>query len=100
MSTELVRLDDAGKVAQSTRIQPPLSRDLWDDRHLMTRPESAENPGKLAVELAGHAYLWGGAVSIQAERVRNTPTPFERHVDGYFLVLAIRQVLRSAEAMH
>jgi len=65
----------------------------------MTRPRPGDNPGKIAVELAGHAHLWGGAVSIQAERVRNATGPYERHVDGYFLVFAIRQVVRSAEAM-
>lgn len=72
---------------------------LWDDCHLMTRPRPGENPGRIAVELAGHAHLWGGAVSIEVDRVRSAKGAYERHVDGYFLVFAIRQVVRSAEAM-
>jgi hypothetical protein len=37
---------------------------------------------------------------LEAERVRKADTPKLHHIDGYLLVLAIRQVLRSAEAMN
>jgi hypothetical protein len=60
---------------------------------------SSTNPGKLAVELAGHAYVWGQAVGLEADRALTAPTALNHHVDGYLLILAIRQVLRSADAM-
>ena len=65
----------------------------------MEESKAPTNPARLPVELAGHALVWGQAVALQAERVRNAATVAGRHIDGYFLVLAIRQVLRSAEAM-
>jgi hypothetical protein len=65
----------------------------------MEGSKAPTNPATLAVELAGHAYVWGQAVGLEAERVRSAATVAERHIDCYLLVLAIRQVLRSAEAM-
>lgn len=61
--------------------------------------DTSRNPAALAVELAGHAYAWGQAVVIQSQRLRETDSPLYRHVDSYLLVIAMRQVLRCAEAM-
>ena len=58
------------------------------------------NPAGLAVELSLHLRLWREAVELEADRLRTAPTIAHRHIDGYFLVVAIRQVLLSAEAMN
>jgi hypothetical protein len=65
----------------------------------MDGSRAPKNPATLAVVLAGHAYVWGQAVGIEAERILSAATGTERHIDCYLLVLAIRQVLRSADAM-
>lgn len=45
--------------------------------------------------------IWGQAVGVQANRaVKNATSIADRHVDGYLLILALRQVLRSASAMN
>ena len=68
----------------------------------MTGPgfDPGRNPARLPVELGGHTYLWGQAVALGAERVRNASSVLHRHIDGYLLILAMRQVLLSAEAMN
>jgi hypothetical protein len=58
------------------------------------------NPVGLAVELSLHLRLWRKGVELEADRLRTAPTIAHRHIDGYFLVVAIRQVLLSAEAMN
>ena len=52
------------------------------------------------VKLGGHANAWAMAVSLEAQRLQSPRTRDEQFVDCYLLVLALRQVIRSAEAMH
>ncbi len=59
-----------------------------------------KNLSRVPIELAGHAWVWRRAVALQAERIQSAPTVADRFVDGYLLVIAVRQVYASALAMN
>jgi hypothetical protein len=44
--------------------------------------------------------VWQRAVTTQAERTTTAPTVADRFVEGYLLVIAIRQVYAAAMAMN
>ncbi|HZT66043.1 MAG TPA: hypothetical protein VFA11_09675 [Acidimicrobiales bacterium] len=57
------------------------------------------NPLTLPAELSGPLGAWHHGVARQAERVHAATNGVERFVDAYLFVIALRQVLRGAQAM-
>ena len=96
---------DGGWVRKGKGCTPVVP--IWRNVHYMMRNEhlgsahgGSQQAAGLAVELSLHLRLWREAVELEADRLRTAPTIAHRHIDGYFLVVAIRQVLLSAEAMN
>ena len=57
------------------------------------------NRANLPRMLSQHALAWRRAVQLQADRARESSSVVDGHADAYLLAMAIRQVLRAAEAM-
>jgi len=87
-------------------LLPPVElAQLLDDVGLMGElprnyaPAMKENPNRSASLLRGGLESWRRAVHLQRERVLAGESGADRHIDTYFCVIALSQVVEAARAM-